>query len=69
MGGAPGVNPLEGIKESMKELQDAVQRKEAKSMGGGAYTVYEKVQKVLRKRDKKSNQVYKKLKVLMKNRK
>ena len=51
----------------MKELKAGVEQEEAKKMGYAEYNVYKKLRDTFRKKNKKSDEVLKKLKTIMKN--
>ena len=60
-------NPIAQAKESMKELKAMVDQDDAKSMGYAEFGVFKKLRLLFRKKSKHSDDVYKKLKALMKN--
>ena len=51
----------------MKELKSSVEQEDAKKMGYAEYNVFKKLRDLLRKKNKKSEEVMKKLKIIMKN--
>ena len=51
----------------MKELKAGVEQEEAKKMGYAEYNVSKKLRDTLRKKNKKSEEVVKKLKIVLKN--
>ena len=51
----------------MKELKSGVEQEDAKKMGYAEYNVFKKLRDLLRKKNKKSEETIKKLKIIMKN--
>ena len=51
----------------MKELKSGVEQEDAKKMGYAEYNVFKKLRDLLRKKNKKSEEAIKKLKIIMKN--
>ena len=60
-------NPIAQAKESMKELKQMVEQDDAKKMGYAEYNVFKKLRAEFRKRGKKSDEIFRKLKSLLKN--
>ena len=60
-------NPIAQAKESMKELKQMVEQDDAKKMGYAEYNVFKKLRAEFRKRGKKSDEIFRKLKALLKN--
>ena len=60
-------NPIAQAKESMKELKQMVEQDDAKKMGYAEYNVFKKLRAEFRKRGKKSDEIFRKLKILLKN--
>ena len=60
-------DPMEMAKESLKDLQSMVEQGEAKAMGFNCFEVYKKFRKALTHPGKKADQVYARVKVILKS--
>ena len=60
------MNPIAQAKEAMKELKSSVDQDDAKKMGYAEYNVFKKLRDIFRKRGKKADEIFKKLKLLLK---
>ena len=67
LGLGQATNPIAQAKEAMKELKSGVEQEDAKKMGYAEYNVYKKLRDSLRKKNKKSEEITKKLKIILKN--